>query len=66
MQPAKKDWVVERVEHLTALKAHSLTTSDDIMNIDAVIKAYLDGTLKRPTPGKGVVFLPRYTPFRRN
>src|SRR5205085_1625291 len=54
--PAKKDWLTERLEYLSGLMDHPLVTSGDCENITAVLHAYKEGTLQRPTPGKVVIF----------
>jgi hypothetical protein len=54
--PAKKDWLTERSEYLSSVRDHPLTTDGDRENIDAVLEAYKDGSLQRPTPGKIVIY----------
>lgn len=55
-RPPKKDWLTERLESLASTREHALTTDEDRKNIDAVVRAYEDGTLKRPSLRKIVIF----------
>ena len=48
--------MAECAEYLANLKEHVSTTDEDRRNIDSVLRDYHEGSLKRPAPGKGVIY----------
>ena len=48
--------MAECAEYLANLKEHVNTTDEDRRNIDSVLRDYHEGSLKRPAPGKGVIY----------
>ena len=61
--PPKRDWMAECAKYLANLKEHANTTDKDRRNTDSVLRDYHEGSLKRPAPGKGVIYFAGVTSF---